>query len=99
MVIVLLSKVVVSWTPSNCLAFTMKYIRCFVFRFLPLGCACLFKTKVCFWSSVSVKLISISCICRRTTQEWEKVSETPTVDGHHWRKYGQKEILKAKYSR
>jgi len=38
-------------------------------------------------------------ICRRTTQEWEKVSQAPTVDGHHWRKYGQKEILKAKYSR
>ncbi|TKY68995.1 WRKY transcription factor 70 [Spatholobus suberectus] len=33
------------------------------------------------------------------TQEWEKVSETPLVDGHQWRKYGQKPILKAKYSR
>ncbi|CAJ1948223.1 unnamed protein product [Sphenostylis stenocarpa] len=36
---------------------------------------------------------------KRNTQEWEKVSEAPIVDGHHWRKYGQKEILKAKYSR
>ncbi|ESW06558.1 hypothetical protein PHAVU_010G057900 [Phaseolus vulgaris] len=36
---------------------------------------------------------------KRTTQEWEKVSEAPAVDGHHWRKYGQKEILKTKYSR
>ncbi|RDX64585.1 putative WRKY transcription factor 70, partial [Mucuna pruriens] len=36
---------------------------------------------------------------KRTTQEWEKVSENPIVDGHKWRKYGQKTILKAKYSR
>ncbi|WVZ17783.1 hypothetical protein V8G54_010765 [Vigna mungo] len=36
---------------------------------------------------------------KRSKEEWEKVSEAPSVDGHHWRKYGQKEILKAKYSR
>ncbi|KAG5053590.1 putative WRKY transcription factor 70 [Glycine soja] len=36
---------------------------------------------------------------KRNTQEWEEVSKTPKVDGHQWRKYGQKEILKAKYSR
>ncbi|KAL2319984.1 hypothetical protein Fmac_028953 [Flemingia macrophylla] len=36
---------------------------------------------------------------KRTTQEWEEVSETPIVDGNQWRKYGQKKILEAKYSR
>ncbi|XP_020218541.1 WRKY DNA-binding transcription factor 70 [Cajanus cajan] len=36
---------------------------------------------------------------KRTTEEWERVSETPIVDGHQWRKYGQKAILEAKYSR
>ncbi|KAJ1382597.1 WRKY domain [Sesbania bispinosa] len=37
---------------------------------------------------------------RKDTQTyWEKVSEIPEDDGHLWRKYGQKEILNAKYSR
>ncbi|XP_027350656.1 WRKY DNA-binding transcription factor 70-like [Abrus precatorius] len=36
---------------------------------------------------------------RRTAQAWEKESETPIDDGHHWRKYGQKEILNTKYPR
>ncbi|XP_047153010.1 WRKY DNA-binding transcription factor 70-like [Vigna umbellata] len=36
---------------------------------------------------------------KRHPQEWEKISEAPPIDGHQWRKYGQKEILKAKYSR
>ncbi|KAG4941936.1 hypothetical protein JHK87_045807 [Glycine soja] len=36
---------------------------------------------------------------KRNTQEWEEVSQTPKLDGHQWRKYGQKEILNAKYSR
>ncbi|XP_061369482.1 WRKY DNA-binding transcription factor 70-like [Gastrolobium bilobum] len=36
---------------------------------------------------------------RRTTQTYEKWSKTPTADGHHWRKYGQKLILNSKYSR
>ncbi|KHN29497.1 WRKY DNA-binding transcription factor 70-like [Glycine soja] len=36
---------------------------------------------------------------RRTEQTWEKESEAPIDDGHHWRKYGQKEILNAKFPR
>ncbi|XP_061369485.1 probable WRKY transcription factor 70 [Gastrolobium bilobum] len=36
---------------------------------------------------------------RRTTQTYETLSKTPTADGHQWRKYGQKLILKSKYSR
>ncbi|KAK7340059.1 hypothetical protein VNO77_20751 [Canavalia gladiata] len=36
---------------------------------------------------------------RRNAQTWEKESETPIDDGHHWRKYGQKEILNTKYPR
>ncbi|KAE9603454.1 hypothetical protein Lal_00008175 [Lupinus albus] len=36
---------------------------------------------------------------RRTAETTEEVSETPTIDNHQWRKYGQKPILNAKYSR
>lgn len=36
---------------------------------------------------------------RRTEQTWEKDSEAPIDDGHQWRKYGQKEILNAKFPR
>ncbi|KAG5092442.1 hypothetical protein AAZX31_18G194300 [Glycine max] len=36
---------------------------------------------------------------RRTEQTWEKESEAPIDDGHQWRKYGQKEILSAKFPR
>ncbi|TKY65664.1 WRKY transcription factor 70 [Spatholobus suberectus] len=36
---------------------------------------------------------------RRNEQTWEKESEAPIDDGHQWRKYGQKEILNAKYPR
>ncbi|XP_027337659.1 WRKY DNA-binding transcription factor 70-like [Abrus precatorius] len=36
---------------------------------------------------------------RKTTETWEKVSKTLIDDGHQWRKYGQKAILTAKYSR
>ncbi|KAL2330513.1 hypothetical protein Fmac_018094 [Flemingia macrophylla] len=36
---------------------------------------------------------------RRTEQTWEKESEVPIDDGHQWRKYGQKEILNAKFPR
>ncbi|OIW18811.1 hypothetical protein TanjilG_25254 [Lupinus angustifolius] len=35
----------------------------------------------------------------RTAETTEEVSETPTIDNHQWRKYGQKPILNAKYSR
>lgn len=38
-------------------------------------------------------------VCRRTEQTWEKESEAPIDDGHQWRKYGQKEILNAKFPR
>lgn len=38
-------------------------------------------------------------VCRRTEQTWEKESEAPIDDGHQWRKYGQKEILSAKFPR
>ncbi|WVZ07969.1 hypothetical protein V8G54_021315 [Vigna mungo] len=36
---------------------------------------------------------------RRTEQTREKESEAPIDDGHQWRKYGQKEILNAKFPR
>ncbi|KAK7394954.1 hypothetical protein VNO78_15495 [Psophocarpus tetragonolobus] len=36
---------------------------------------------------------------RRNEQTREKESEAPIEDGHQWRKYGQKEILHAKYPR
>ncbi|WJX91512.1 hypothetical protein P8452_73279 [Trifolium repens] len=36
---------------------------------------------------------------RKTTETWEKISESPIDDGHQWRKYGQKTILNSKYSR
>ncbi|XP_020237415.1 WRKY DNA-binding transcription factor 70 [Cajanus cajan] len=36
---------------------------------------------------------------RRTEQTWEKESEAPIDDGYQWRKYGQKEILNAKFPR
>ncbi|KAF8397103.1 hypothetical protein HHK36_016010 [Tetracentron sinense] len=36
---------------------------------------------------------------RKTSVTWTKVSPTPIDDGHAWRKYGQKEILNAKYPR
>ncbi|XP_077216122.1 WRKY DNA-binding transcription factor 70-like [Tasmannia lanceolata] len=36
---------------------------------------------------------------RTTTETWTKVSAAPRDDGHAWRKYGQKEILGAKYPR
>ncbi|KAF8397048.1 hypothetical protein HHK36_018686 [Tetracentron sinense] len=35
----------------------------------------------------------------RTSETWTKVSPTPIDDGRAWRKYGQKEILNAKYPR
>ncbi|XP_027926250.1 WRKY DNA-binding transcription factor 70-like [Vigna unguiculata] len=36
---------------------------------------------------------------RRTEQTREKESKAPIDDGHQWRKYGQKEILNAKFPR
>ncbi|GAU37179.1 hypothetical protein TSUD_391680 [Trifolium subterraneum] len=36
---------------------------------------------------------------RKTTETWDKISESPIDDGHQWRKYGQKTILNSKYSR
>ncbi|KAK7277074.1 hypothetical protein RIF29_18224 [Crotalaria pallida] len=36
---------------------------------------------------------------RRTAETWEEVLESPTNDGHQWRKYGQKPILNNKYLR
>jgi len=38
-------------------------------------------------------------VCRRTEQTREEESEAPIDDGHQWRKYGQKEILNAKFPR
>ncbi|XP_012573992.1 WRKY DNA-binding transcription factor 70-like [Cicer arietinum] len=36
---------------------------------------------------------------RKSTETWEKVSESETDDGHQWRKYGQKTIQTSKYAR
>ncbi|XP_058110666.1 WRKY DNA-binding transcription factor 70-like [Magnolia sinica] len=36
---------------------------------------------------------------RRTSDTWTKVSATPIDDGYSWRKYGQKEILGARFPR
>lgn len=48
-------------------------------------------------SGTDVYIFNILC-CRKTSQSRTVISPT-TEDGHAWRKYGQKDILHAKYPR
>lgn len=88
------------------------YYTCLLFIYL---FVCLSLLVFMFFLSGTVKMIAHTAmidlyileslsesaihVCRRTEQTWEKESEAPIDDGHQWRKYGQKEILNAKFPR
>ena len=58
----------------------------------------IFKVCVLIWNSWKWDWFDFRFCCRKNSETWTAVSST-IEDGHAWRKYGQKEILNAKFPR